>query len=466
VNVSGATAASYTTAATTTTDSGGDLPGGGKQHSGNCDECGGNLDSDRSGGGSFDHRTAHNQTVTAGQTATFTVVATGATPLTYQWQKNGVNVSGATAASYTTAATTTTDSGATFRVVVSNTAGTVTSAAATLTVTAAAVAPSITAQPTNQTVTAGQTATFTVVATGAAPLTYQWQKNGGECKRCDSGELHGGGDNDGGQRGDLPGGGKQHSGNCDECGGDLDSDRSGGGSFDHRAAHKPDSYSRAASDVHGGGDRGDSTHLPVAEERSECKRCDSGELHDGGDNDDGQRGDLPGGGKQHSGNCDECGGNLDSDRSGGGSFDHRTAHKPDSYSRADSDVHGGGDGGGSAHLPVARRTGVNVSGATAASYTAAATTTADSGATFRVVVSNTAGTVTSAAATLTVTAAAVAPSITAQPTNQTVTAGQTATFQRHSDGQCPAELPVEQERRGHRRSDFFQLHHSGYHFIR
>jgi acid phosphatase len=119
-----------------------------------------------------------NQTVTAGQTATFTVVAAGTAPLAYQWQKNGVNVSGATAASYTTAATTTADSGTTFRVVVSNTAGTVTSAAATLTVTAAVVTPSITTQPANQTVTAGQTATFSVVSTGTAPLSYQWNKNG------------------------------------------------------------------------------------------------------------------------------------------------------------------------------------------------------------------------------------------------------------------------------------------------
>src|SRR6267378_19276 len=110
-----------------------------------------------------------NQTVTAGQTATFTVVATGTAPLTYQWQKNGVNVSGATAASYTTAATTTADSGTTFRVVVNNTAGTVTSAAATLTVTAATVTPTITTQPANQTVTTGQMATFSVTATGSAP---------------------------------------------------------------------------------------------------------------------------------------------------------------------------------------------------------------------------------------------------------------------------------------------------------
>src|SRR5205823_7955964 len=119
-----------------------------------------------------------NQTVTTGQTATFAVVAGGTAPLSYQWKKNGANITGATAASYTTPVTTTADSGSTFAVVVTNTAGTVTSAAATLTVSAAAVAPTITTQPANQTVTTGQTATFTVVAAGTAPLTYQWQKNG------------------------------------------------------------------------------------------------------------------------------------------------------------------------------------------------------------------------------------------------------------------------------------------------
>src|SRR5207247_4802917 len=79
---------------------------------------------------------------------------------------------------YTTEVTTTSDSGSTFKVVVTNTAGTVTSASATLTVNAAPVAPTITTQPANQTVTAGQTATFTVTAAGTAPLAYQWQKNG------------------------------------------------------------------------------------------------------------------------------------------------------------------------------------------------------------------------------------------------------------------------------------------------
>jgi hypothetical protein len=77
-----------------------------------------------------------NQTVTAGQTATFTVVATGTAPLAYQWQKNGSNIVSAASASYTTLATTTADSGEQFRVVVSNAYGNVTSNAGTLTVNA------------------------------------------------------------------------------------------------------------------------------------------------------------------------------------------------------------------------------------------------------------------------------------------------------------------------------------------
>src|SRR5207302_8117054 len=48
-----------------------------------------------------------NQTVTAGQTASFAVTANGTAPLSYQWQKNGANIGGATSASYTTPATTT-----------------------------------------------------------------------------------------------------------------------------------------------------------------------------------------------------------------------------------------------------------------------------------------------------------------------------------------------------------------------
>jgi len=76
------------------------------------------------------------QSVIAGQSATFTVAASGTASLSYQWQRNGINISGATSASYITPTTTTADSGATFQVVVSNSAGTVTSGAATLTVSA------------------------------------------------------------------------------------------------------------------------------------------------------------------------------------------------------------------------------------------------------------------------------------------------------------------------------------------
>jgi hypothetical protein len=116
--------------------------------------------------------------VNAGQTATFSASATGTAPISYQWRKNGANIAAANATSYTTPVTTTTDNGAKFDVVVSNSAGSVTSAQATLTVTSAPAAPTITTQPANQTVNAGQTATFSVSAYGTAPLSYQWQKNG------------------------------------------------------------------------------------------------------------------------------------------------------------------------------------------------------------------------------------------------------------------------------------------------
>jgi hypothetical protein len=72
-----------------------------------------------------------NQTVSVGQAAAFTVAATGTPPLSYQWQKNGAAISGATSSSYATPATTAADNGAQFRVVVSNSAGSVTSSAAT-----------------------------------------------------------------------------------------------------------------------------------------------------------------------------------------------------------------------------------------------------------------------------------------------------------------------------------------------
>ena len=75
--------------------------------------------------------------VAVGGTATFSVTATGTAPLTYQWQKGGSAIAGATAASYTTPATVAGDSASTFGVVVTNAMGTATSNPAKLTVTAA-----------------------------------------------------------------------------------------------------------------------------------------------------------------------------------------------------------------------------------------------------------------------------------------------------------------------------------------
>ena len=119
------------------------------------------------------------QSVVAGTTATFEVVASNASG--YQWQRstdNGttfIDVSSATANSYTTPVTTLADSGTQYRVVVSGASNSVTSSAVTLTVTAVAVAPSISVHPANQSIIAGQNASFTVTASGSS-LGYQWQE--------------------------------------------------------------------------------------------------------------------------------------------------------------------------------------------------------------------------------------------------------------------------------------------------
>jgi hypothetical protein len=115
------------------------------------------------------------RTVAVGQTATFSVTAAGTPPLSYQWQRNGLDLPGATGAAYTTPTLTLADSGARFRCRVSNAFGSVTSNAALLRVLAP---PTIVHQPANQTVPAGSQATFTIGAAGSTPLEYQWQRNG------------------------------------------------------------------------------------------------------------------------------------------------------------------------------------------------------------------------------------------------------------------------------------------------
>lgn len=77
-----------------------------------------------------------NTTITEGQTASFSVSATGANPMTYQWYKNSVLISGATSSSYVTPTNILADNNSTFSVVITNVTGTTTSSNATLTVNA------------------------------------------------------------------------------------------------------------------------------------------------------------------------------------------------------------------------------------------------------------------------------------------------------------------------------------------
>jgi sugar lactone lactonase YvrE len=72
-----------------------------------------------------------NLSTAAGGSVTFSVVASGTTPITYQWQKNGVAISGATSASYTIGSVEASDVGS-YSVVISNSLGSSISSAATL----------------------------------------------------------------------------------------------------------------------------------------------------------------------------------------------------------------------------------------------------------------------------------------------------------------------------------------------
>lgn len=117
-----------------------------------------------------------NTSASAGSSVTFTAAASSGS--TYQWQKNGVNISGATSATYTIASVQSSDIGS-YAVVASAGGNSSTSAGATLTVTASlAVAPAITGQPAGQSVTLGTTVVFTVAATGTPTPSYQWKLNG------------------------------------------------------------------------------------------------------------------------------------------------------------------------------------------------------------------------------------------------------------------------------------------------
>ena len=115
---------------------------------------------------------AVNQTVSAGNPVSFSVSATGTPAPSYQWRKNGVNISGATNGTYTITTTKESDAGY-YCCVVGNRATAYLSEPATLVVTAAVIP--ITTQPQSLSVTAGASASFSVGMSGTG-FTYQWRK--------------------------------------------------------------------------------------------------------------------------------------------------------------------------------------------------------------------------------------------------------------------------------------------------
>ena len=124
--------------------------------------------------------TAHptSQTVPVGATVTFVVQASGTSPFTFQWQKNGLIIPGTTGALHSISQAQLTDSG-NYSVVVSNSRGSVASFSAILTVTQVSFqeAPVILTTPVGQTVNTGTEVRLSVNATGTTPLSYQWRKD-------------------------------------------------------------------------------------------------------------------------------------------------------------------------------------------------------------------------------------------------------------------------------------------------
>jgi hypothetical protein len=114
-------------------------------------------------------------TVVAGSALTLAVVATARPAPAYQWEKDGVALSGASSAAFTLPAAGAADAGL-YRVRVANSLGSVVSSAARVTV---HVPPEIVVPPSARTVIAGESVTFAVEASGLPPPVYQWRKDGG-----------------------------------------------------------------------------------------------------------------------------------------------------------------------------------------------------------------------------------------------------------------------------------------------
>ena len=115
-----------------------------------------------------------NRTVAEGQKATFSVLAGGTAPLSYQWLKNGVSISAATAASYTIPQVTSAENGSTFQVEIKNSVGSMKSSPATLTV----IAPPAIKTTSLAEATSGRAYSTTLEGSGGKPP-YKWSLSEG-----------------------------------------------------------------------------------------------------------------------------------------------------------------------------------------------------------------------------------------------------------------------------------------------
>src|SRR6267378_4917135 len=361
-----------------------------------------------------------------GQTATFAVVAAGTLPLSYQWEKNNANIGGATLSTYTTPATVASDSGATFNVIVTNSAGSVTSASATLTVNGSS-AITITTHPVSQSVTIGQTATFSVTATsGTLPLNYQWQKN-----------------------------------NANIAGATLSTYTTpatvapdGGATFDVIVTNSAGSVTSASATLTVNTSSAITiTTQPVSQSVTIGQTATFSVTATSGT--------LPLNYQWQKNGANIAGATLSTYMTpatlaldNGATFDVIVSNSAGSVTSASATLTVNGSSAitittqpasqsvtigqtatfsvtaTSGTLPLNyqwQKNGANIAGATLSTYTTPATVTSDNGATFDAIVTNSAGSVTSASATLTVSGSS-AIAITTQPVSQSVTIGQTATF--------------------------------------
>jgi hypothetical protein len=430
IAISGATMATYTTGVTTTSDNGAQFAVTVSNSAGTVTSTAATLTVTATAVAPTITSQPVSQTIFAGQTATFSVAASGTAPLSYQWKKNGIAISGATSSSYTTPVTTTSDNGAQFTVIVTNLAGSMSSSPATLTVNPDPVAPAISTQPASQTVNAGLTATFSVTATGSTPLSYQWRKNGASITGANLSSYT------------TPpitstDNGAQFTVFVSNSAGIITSNAA------ILTVNAPPTITSQPSNL-----------TVIVGQTATFSVTATGtaplvyQWRKNGANISGATASTyttpattsTDTGAQFSVVISNVAGTMTSNTA------TLTVNSPPIISTqpASQTIIAGQTAtfsvtaSGTAPLSYQwRKNGTAISGATSSSYTTPAETTADNGAQFTVVVSNSTGNVTSNAATLTVNSNAVAPSITTQPTSQTVTAGQTATFSVTASGTSP-----------------------------